>query len=363
MKLFLIGLLFCILYSCSFSHYPKKYEKLGIYSNDTTKHVSIHSPSENALKIQYLGCNNLLIKYGKTQILFDPFFSNNRGLKTTIGKIKFKPEYFNKGSYFVNRNGTSFKDINSIFISHSHYDHVLDLVYLLDKDSLNKNIKIYGDESTKTVLKNFIAKATFLNADSFVLKNNVLQKWIYISAEMRVLIIPSSHAPHIGKLHFMRGNCDTNYFNSFTNSSQKIKANQFKEGHTYAYVLDILNKDSIAFRVLIKGAGCEVNNGLISEEILKEHGIDLAILQIASANFTTCYPQKILTQVKPKQVLITHWEDFFKPYSPSKIKTIKATNFHYFFKKVKAINNDWQTNKLSDKFYMPKPGTIVEYNW
>jgi len=310
-----------------------------------------------------LGCGNLLIKHKNESILLDPFFSNNPSIKTSLGKIKFNPIYFKKGSNFINRFGNTFKDISTIFISHSHYDHLLDLAYLLDKDSLNKNVKIYGDESARTVIQHFIKNHTFLNADSFVYKNKSIPKWIYINKEMRMLIIPSSHAPHLGKLHFMTGYTDTNYFTKFTNSTQKIKASQFKEGHTFAFVLDILQNDTVAFRVLIKGAGCEVDNGRINEEILKEHEIDLAVMQIASANYTNCYPQNLLSQIKPKQVLITHWEDFFRPYSPDKIKTVRATNFEYFFNKVKSVNDVWQVNKLSDKFYMPNPGTMVIYEF
>jgi L-ascorbate metabolism protein UlaG (beta-lactamase superfamily) len=363
MKNISIALIFLFSLSCAFPHYPKKQEKLGIYSNDSLKNITINSFPTNQLKVQYLGCGNLLIKHKNEAILLDPFFSNNGGLKTAFGKIKFNPNYFQKGSAFIHQFGTSFKDVNTIFISHSHYDHLLDLAYLLDKDSLNNLVKIYADESSKTVVQYFLKKHIFLNADSFVFNNNSVPKWININHEMRVLIIPTSHAPHIGKMHFMKGNTDSFYFTKFTNSTQKIKANQFKEGHTFAFILDILQNDSIAFRVLIKGAGCEVDNGYISNEILKEHGIDLAILQIASANFTDCYPQNLLSQIKPKQVLITHWEDFFRPYAPKKIKTVRATNFRYFFKKVKTIENVWHVNKLSDKFYMPKPGTMVIYEY
>jgi L-ascorbate metabolism protein UlaG (beta-lactamase superfamily) len=363
MKQLTIAFLFLFSLSCAIPHYPKKQEKLGIFSNDSLKKITVNVIPTNQLKVQYLGCGNLLIKHKNEVILLDPFFSNNSGLKAGLGKIKFKPEYFQKGSSYMNQFGTSYKDISNIFITHSHYDHLLDLAYILDKDSLNKSVKIYADESAKTVIQNFLKQTTFLNSDSFVYNDNYPSKWININNEMRMLIIPTSHAPHLGKLHFMKGNTDSNYFNKFTNSTQKISANQFKEGHTFAFILDILQHDTITFRVLIKGAGCEVNNGRICDEIINEHAIDLAVLQIASANYTDCYPQNLLSQIKPKQVLITHWEDFFRPYAPKKIKTVRATNFNYFFKKVKTIEGIWPVNKLSDKFYMPKPGTMMIYEF
>jgi hypothetical protein len=362
MKNTILLFLLTILFSCSVPHYPKKYEKQGIFSNDSIQNVVLNNEYKNTLQIQYLGCGNLLIKNQNDVIAIDPFFSNNSGIKTAFGKIKFNQNYFNKGTNLINRFNIDYKDINSIFISHSHYDHLLDLAYLLEKGLVNKNINIYGDNSTRTIVKNFIVNYTFNNADSFVFKNEVNPKWINIKPNMRMLIIPSSHAPHFGKIHLMKGHSDSNYFNNFINSTQKLNANQFKEGNTYAFILDIMQSDTIAFRALIKGAGCEINNGEVSKEILKEHSIDLAILQIASANFTDCYPQNLLNQIKPKKVILTHWEDFFKPYAPEKIKTVRATNFNYFLSQVRKTNI-WSNTDLKDVFYMGKPGTMFNVNY
>lgn len=362
MKNTILLFIFTILFSCSIPHYPKNYEKQGIFSKDTIQIIELNTNANNNLQIHYLGCGNLLIKNQNNVVAIDPFFSNNRGLKTAFGKIKFNQNYFDKGTYFINRFNIDYKDINSIFISHSHYDHILDLAYLLEKGLVSKNIKLYGDNSTRAIMKNFIVNYNFNNADSFVLKNEFNPKWISINQSMRMLIIPSSHAPHFRKIHLMKGNSDSNYFNNFINSTQKLKAKQFKEGSTYAFILDIIKGDTIAFRTLIKGAGCEINNGEISKEILKEHAIDLAVLQIASANFTDCYPQNLLSQIKPKKVILTHWEDFFKPYSPKKIKTVRATNFNYFLDQVKKTKI-WAKSDLKENFYMGKPGTMFNVKY
>ena len=365
MKQSFLFLICSYIVSCSFPHYPKKYEKLGILTKDTIKEIKNVNSNFNKVYVQYLGCNNLLIKYKEETILFDPFFSNNRGLKAALGKIKFNEGYFKKGSWFVNRNNNSFSNINSVFISHSHYDHLLDLAYLLEKDSLPTNALIYGDQSTKNVIKNFIKNRKFNNSENFVYKNKLKNKnWIKISNNMRVLIIPSSHAPHFRHVHFMKGHTDSMYFNNFKSSTQLVKANQFKEGKTYAFIVDLLERDSvIKYRILIKGAGCEINEGKIEDELIEDKKIDLAILQIASANFTNCYPQNILNQIKPEHVLLTHWENFFNPYAPKKIKTVNATNFNFFFKKVKSVDRDLDSLKLSDKYSLPMPGTMHVYEF
>jgi L-ascorbate metabolism protein UlaG (beta-lactamase superfamily) len=357
-QLLWIAILFTTL-KCAVPHSPYKYKKSGVYKSDSIVSVQIGN-NHGTLKVMYLGCSNLLIGYKNELILIDPFFSNQPASKASLGKVKFNPTYFNIGAgYVYNRFQTSFKNIHSIFISHSHYDHLLDLPYLLQKDSLRQQVKIFGDQSTKNVLQNFIANAQFNNSDSFVYQPKQKPIWITINKEMRVLIIPSSHAPHLGKLHFMKGHTDSSHFKQFTQAEQEIKANEFKEGHTFAFIVDLLQNDSIILRTLRKGAGCETNNGFLFNEIIEEHAIDLALLQMASANFTNCYPQNILSQTKPKFVVLTHWEDFFRPYGDPKTKTLRATNFQYFFKQSKSVKKAWPYKYEKEKFCMPKPGTLM----
>ncbi|MFA9213803.1 MAG: MBL fold metallo-hydrolase [Candidatus Methylacidiphilales bacterium] len=347
--------------SCAIPHYPKKYEKLGIYNRDSIKEIAINPLGTNQINIQYLGCGNIYIKHHNDAILFDPFFSNTPGYKVAFGKIKFNQKYFDKGSYYLNRFGNNYQSINGIFISHAHYDHLLDLPYLLENKLIDNSTKIYGSGSVKTILNNFIKSNPFINQDSLVFIPKTKPNWIYISNEMRVLVIPASHAPHIANIHFMHGQCDSNYFKNYTSTNQKVKAGQFKDGSTFAYLVDILNNDSITLRLLLKGAGCNVNNGKIFEELLAEKAVDIALLQVASANFTDCYPQNLVNQIKPKKVILTHWEDFFKPYAPKKIKTVRATNFNYFYKKIKA--SEEANFELNNKYIMPNIGNMLIYRY
>lgn len=361
-KCYLLFILLAFI-GCSIPKYPKKYEKMGVFLNDTLKTIRLHSVPTNYVQVQYLGCSNLFIKYENTSILIDPFFSNNKGYKVVLGKIKFNPNYFAKGAYFVNRFGNSFKQIDAVLVSHSHYDHLLDLAYLLEKDSLKPSVKIYGDNSTKTVINHFLNNKVFIDLGNSLQNRDSISAKFNVGTQISVQAIFSSHAPHIGCIKFMKGKCDSNYFKKFSNASQKIKAKKFKEGINQAYILDLKNNDSILFRILVKGAGCDSSTEIINEHILAQHPIDLAILQVASANFTHCYPQKLLLQTKPKQVLLTHWEDFFMPYAPQKIKTVRATNFDYFFKQVKSNNSAWQDHNLKDFFVMPRPGTMIRYEF
>jgi L-ascorbate metabolism protein UlaG (beta-lactamase superfamily) len=360
MKYIYFVIAFSLLIGCATSHYPKKYEKLGIFSRDTVKEYQLNGAKNGKVSIQYLGCNNYIIKYKNDVICIDPFFSNNRFIKTGTANIQFKPKYFNKGATYIQRNNMGFKDIDAVFISHSHYDHILDLPYLLQHDSLQKSCTIYGDTSARIILQNFLKKHSFFDANQLVYKPDE-PKWIYIGEHMRVLVMHSSHGPHYRHLHIMQGACDSNYFSTFTDATQKLNAHKFKEGNNFSFVIDVLENKQVVCRILNKTNGCEINSGKIDSNILKEHPIDIALLQIASSNYTDCIPHHLLSQTKPKQVIIGHWENFFKPYGQERTKKIPFTDFRVFFKRANSLKAEWPFDKLSDKFFMPKPGTTIHF--
>lgn len=362
MKALLLLLSVFLIVSCSLPHYPSKQDHSGVLLKDTFSRFNLNTDTIHSCSIQYLGCASVIISYQGSKVLFDPFFSYSGFIKSTAGKIRHNEKAFARASYYVNRFGNSFREMDAVFISHAHFDHMLDLPFLLEKDSLRSDCKLYGNTSAETILKNFVTGKYSYNVLQAANPDSL--RWNIVSEHMRVLPVLSSHAPHYHGVHSMTGESDSAYFKSFNQSGQLTKSNQWREGKVYGFVIDLLSGDTVQLRILIKGSGCELDDGKIPEYLLLQHPVDVVLMTVASSNYTNCYPQNLLKQCKPRHVILQHWEDFFRPYDSEKIKTVRATNFRYFFRQVEASRSeDWNFRELKERFLMPVPGTLIEYKF
>jgi len=73
------------------------------------------------------------------------------------------------------------------------------------------------------------------------------------------------------------------------------------------------------------------------------------------------YPGFQLGRLKPKKVIITHWENFFKDYTKEPT-LVPSTNHDAFFQKAsKAQSKEWNYKTDADMFIMPYPGTKISF--
>lgn len=96
------------------------------------------------MKITFFGTTVLLFDDGKNQILFDAHFTRPSIFKIFFGKIKTNEGLIDKilEDYKIN-------NLSAIFVSHSHYDHVMDAPYIANKCGAT----VYGSESTLNVAR------------------------------------------------------------------------------------------------------------------------------------------------------------------------------------------------------------------
>lgn len=96
------------------------------------------------MKLKYLGISCLCFDDGQTTLLFDPCLSRPSLKEVTLSKIKTKAAEVNA----VLR-AAQIKQVKAIFVSHSHYDHALDLGYLAQKFQAH----VYGSASTLNIAR------------------------------------------------------------------------------------------------------------------------------------------------------------------------------------------------------------------
>jgi glyoxylase-like metal-dependent hydrolase (beta-lactamase superfamily II) len=122
--------LLTIFYSCSFSKYPVKWENKGIAVNQSRVFLKTGGQGKK-LRVVYTGCGGLVMDDGTETIATDPFFSNQPFMSIQLGKIRTKPGDIDLGLKRLNDAGLSADRIKHVFIEHSHYDHLMDLPWLL----------------------------------------------------------------------------------------------------------------------------------------------------------------------------------------------------------------------------------------
>lgn len=322
--------------------------------------LSVRPDSKSELNVLYLGSGNLVLERNGEAIITDPFFSNQKLLKL-LGKIKSSPSLYSTWKtnfeYFL-----SPSVVKAGLVSHTHYDHAMDLPLLLE-DRYFTNMKVvYGNTYLPKIMQNFEKEGVRLAALTKEqvydpTTNDKAYEWISVSPSIRVLPILSNHAPHTKRKLFMDKPLKAQYFEEhLIYSNSKTKAFKWSTGETYSFLVDFLGSDTL--RVFIQTSASEHPFGFPPAEELKKKGVDLAIVCYASAPNVDDYPNRLIDFIHPQKLMFVHWEDFFrKPKSFYDQRLVRSTNPGKVRKRIDRLG------KPNDFFMMPLPGTRIRVKY
>lgn len=322
--------------------------------------LSVRPDSKDELNIVYLGTGNLVLEKNGEAIITDPFFSNQKLLKL-LGKVKTNPSLYNTWKntleYFI-----SPSVVQAGLVSHTHYDHTMDLPLLLESHYF-KNMKVvYGNTYLPEILQNFKddgVRLASLTKEQVYDPTTTDQKygWISVTSNIRVLPILSNHAPQIKRKLFMNKPLDERYFEEhLIYSNSKTKAFKWSAGETFSFLIDFLGSDTL--RVFLQTSASQHPFGFPPSEELSKKGVDLAIVCYASATHVDQYPNKLIDFIQPEKLMFVHWEDFFRtPNSFHDQRLVRSTNPKKVRKRVDRLD------KPKDYFIMPLPGTRIKVKY
>ncbi len=245
--------------------------------------------------IHYLGVGGLLIDYGNSRIYTAPFYSDPSILRA-LPLIPMKADTTCIDQSFPNHLTDASHENTAVVVGHSHYDHLMDLPPLLNKQ-LSKT-QVYGSLTTRRLVNRSLGKS----CDDDSRTTLAIPGQTAAFGNIRVQPVASHHAPHLLGITAMTGEASCN-------GNAPKTAWGWKMGQVLAYIIDFLDSEGhIDFRVFYQDSASD--DAMLELEQL-EPAADVAIIVMAGFHEVNNYPASIVRTTKADLFIAGHWEDFF----------------------------------------------------
>jgi hypothetical protein len=326
--------------------------------------VTVDQPARHAINMLYVTCGMMIFQYGDDAFMLDPFFSYQK-MSDFIGGIKPRKKYYEQFKKLMDTVSIDRRAVRTALISHSHYDHLMDLPALMH-DKYFPNLKsVYGNAFVPDILFHSSNNGADIKRIEENQLYNPLSKtpdqsyeWIQVSDSIQVLPIASRHAPQKKGVLIMNSELDRNYFRKekFKNPYARSRASKWDAGCNYAFLVRFLKKDGTYFKILIQTSASNPPYGLPPAD----EKADIAVLCFASLQEVKNYPAYLIEGTGAKKLILIHWEDFFRhPKNTEDVKLVRATNK----KTAKARLQKVQALPQKTEVIMPKPGSFISITY
>jgi len=275
------------------------------------------------LQIVYLGASGLSLRHGDDHIFTAPFFSNPSLWQLAFSRIKASPERFPAYMDDLASNASA------ILVGHAHYDHLMDVPLVARR--MPATARIYGSRTTAHILA-----AAKLRQRIEVLNDKAgdasrAGEWISIpNTSIRFMPLLSGHAPHLGGIRLYDG--------EYRKDRRKLPRwpEDWRIGQPLSFVIDFLDPvaRTIRFRVFYQDAATEAPEGF-PPPMRDGRAFDLAVICVASFDEVDDHPEALLARLRPRAVLLVHWEDFFQSQSEP-IEPVPGTDVDEFLERFEA---------------------------
>lgn len=246
-------------------------------------HSSAKQTPSSSLQVKFFGVSTLLFDDGETQILIDGFFSRPSLYQVLFQKIQSQPELIRQMIQQQHLQRTQ-----AILVTHSHYDHALDIAELARQ---LPHTKIIGSNSTLNIARGGQV------AEQQLIQVQPLHALSF--GEFKATAIASQHTPPTAV---------NNDLGEEISQPLQLPArfSQFKEGHSFDYLIE-----HQGHKILVKAS-----TGAVLDQLknLKVDTLFLGIAQLSrqSKEFQQNYLDQTLRTLKPKVVIPIHWDNFFQ---------------------------------------------------
>lgn len=242
--------------------------------------------------LRYLGAGGLYLEWRGTPILVGPFFSNPSFPRALFGRLAADRVRIEGGL-----KGMDLAGVRAIFVGHAHYDHLADVPFIVE--TLSPEALVYVNRTGA----NMLAEVRSVKGKVRALEDEPEVR----VGRVRVRAVESRHAPMLWRIPWSPGQVKKPWKEDWTRRGFR----QLKAGTTYAFVIDLLDDlGAVRYRIYYQDAASPEDAGIPRFDDAFEPGYDLAVLCMASYQFVKNHPGGILDRLRPRHVLVTHYESF-----------------------------------------------------
>ena len=317
--------------------------ELPVYTGEPVV-FHLNEREKKIVDIQYLGVGGYLFRYGKDALMTAPSITNPGLLKiASMTRLKTNEALVDKLLPLT-------EDVEMILVGHTHYDHLLDVPYVMQKHA--RKAIVYGSGTMGHIMAAAVHKSRIVTVDAYAARSKAPGTWIYNrNRTIRFMPIESEHAPHFAGMKFLPKGP---YHEDLTRLPRTVFG--WVEGQTYAYLIDFVDEQGrIVFRVHYQDAASNPPLGFIQDLPQNEQKrTDIAILCVASFEQVKDYPEGILRDIQPRDIILGHWEDFFRNQK-SPVKVLRTTNVRKFIKRLESVIPS------DSRWFMPLPFTQMRF--
>ncbi|HKO58067.1 MAG TPA: MBL fold metallo-hydrolase [Thermoanaerobaculia bacterium] len=262
-----------------------------------------HSVGDAADKadIRYLGTGGVFLGWRGSAVLFGPFFTNPPLLANLIGNFRH-----DRARIAAHLRDLPLAGVRAIVTGHSHYDHFGDVPVVASEHATAA--AIYTNTTGVAMLAPYPSLRERVHAvrvdEPFTIRDTSG------TAVMRIRPVASDHAPQVCCSRRWPCNISSCQVREpWISGFESHALRDFCGGDTFAYVVDLLDaRGAVAFRLYYNDSAPEAPLGVPAPDGMP---YDVAILTIASYHHVHGYPEAVLRAIRPRHVLLTHYEDFF----------------------------------------------------
>jgi len=254
------------------------------------------------LRMTYLGSGGWIMEHDGVQILAAPLFSNPDLLRTGLDGISSDTLEVDR---FMGRFDVT--GARAILVGHAHYDHLMDVPRVAAVHA--RAARILGSRTVENTLGTWSGLRDRVDTlEAWAGDQETVGQWIHFGPRARVMPLRSLHGPHFDGHTLYQGTVDR------PRATPPRWATEWLDGQTFAFLVDFLDdRGDVTFRVYYQDAVAPAPLGFAPAALIAERPVDVAVLVPATFEEVAWHPEAIVANLRPRRILLGHWEDFFQP--------------------------------------------------